>query len=74
MQVLYEIEKFPGKVHPANTCFMQNSLDTKGIFILQPNVHDSRHAWMYNNNSILFLKMGIKISNNELSRRNMVHA
>ena len=57
---LYEIEKAPGKVHPGNTCLMQNSLGTKGIFILQPNinVHDSRYAWMYNNNSILFLKMG----------------
>ena len=36
---------------------MHNSLGTKGIFILQPNVHDSMQTWIYNNNSILFLKM-----------------
>ena len=59
MQGLYEFEKAPGKVHPGNTCSMQNNLGTKGIFVLQYNVHDSRHAWMFNNNSILFLKMGI---------------
>ena len=36
---------------------MHNSLGSKGIFILQPNVHDSMQTWMYNCNSTLFLKM-----------------